>query len=67
MIRVARQIDFINSDATPKVTTVFVASESVASVMEWYGSYCADDRYQVLCDGLKLKKDQNGCLVGDLP
>lgn len=67
MDRHARQLTFVNSDAKPKVTDIWVARESIPLVMAWYGSYCAGDRYQVLCDGLPVKKDHNGEIVGEIP
>lgn len=61
------ELKFTNSDATPKVQVVTVDRASVEPVMAWYGAYSAGDRYSVHLDGLKLKKDQNGELVGSLP
>ena len=57
------ELEFINSDATPKAQKVRVDSMSIASVMAWYGAYYAGDRYRVLIDGEKVEKDQNGELV----
>lgn len=66
-MRMCRQLEFINKDAKQTVTTVFVATESIPQVMQWYGAFCAGDNYYVLCDGLKLKIDCNGHITGELP
>jgi len=60
-------LSFINNDATPKAVTFDVSKDGVAPIMSWYGAYHAGDRYSVHVDGVKVKKDQNGELKGDLP
>jgi hypothetical protein len=53
----------VNSDATPKTQIVHVDAEALPRVMEWYGAFCAGDRYAVFIDGIKVAKDQNGGAV----
>jgi hypothetical protein len=62
-----RELKFINSDATPKETVLHVDTASIEPIMAWYGAYFARDRYRVLVDGVKVEKDQNGELEGDVP
>lgn len=62
-----RNLNFVNQDATPKEVHLQVSTDSIASVMAWYGAYYAGDRYSVFVDGKKVEKDQNGELVGKLP
>ena len=59
-------VRFVNSDARPKVTVIFIRADGIADVMRWYGSHHAGDRYSVFVNGVKVAKDQNGELVGDL-
>ncbi|OWZ90438.1 hypothetical protein B9J07_28030 [Sinorhizobium sp. LM21] len=59
-----RELKFTNSDATPKTVILKVETESVAPIMAWYGAYHAGDRYTVHVDRVKVKKDQNGELLG---
>jgi hypothetical protein len=58
------ELKFVNSDATPKTQIVHVDAEALPRVMEWYGAFCAGDRYAVFIDGIKADKDQNGELIG---
>lgn len=60
------ELKFVNSDATPKTVVLSVARKSIPTVMAWYGSHFAGDRYAVFVDGEKIAKDQNGELVGSL-
>jgi hypothetical protein len=62
-----RELMFVNSDATPKISAVHVSTASVSAVMAWYGSYYAGDRYYVQVDGKRVEKDRNGELVGGVP
>lgn len=57
------ELQFVNSDAKPKVATIRCDTASIASIMAWYGAYHAGDRYAVFADGEKLAKDRNGDLV----
>lgn len=57
------ELQFVNSDATPKTATVRCDTASMAPIMAWYGAFYAGDRYAVYADGEKLKKDRNGELV----
>lgn len=59
------KLEFINQDATQKVVEVICDASSIADIMRWYGAYFAGDRYAVIADGVKLKKDQNGELIHD--
>jgi hypothetical protein len=59
------ELKFVNSDATPKISTVRCDTASIAAIMAWYGAYFAGDRYAVYADDLKLPKDRNGELVAD--
>ncbi len=61
-----RELQFVNSDATPKTETLHVSSASIERIMAWYGSYYAGDQYAVFVDGLHVEKDQNGELVGEI-
>ena len=61
-----RELKFINSDARPKECVVHVSKASIAPVMAWYGAYFSGDRYAVFVDGIKVQKDQNGELAGDI-
>lgn len=54
------RLTFMNADATPKNTTVEVASEAVPNIMAWYGAFYAGDRYTVAADGRNVPMDQNG-------
>lgn len=56
-------LQFVNSDARPKIATVECSKESIPQIMQWYGAFFAGDRYYVTADGAKLKKDQNGELI----
>ena len=58
--RSAKPLVFTNSDAIPKVTTIFCDRASVPGVMAWYGAYYSGDRYSVTFDGNTVNKDQNG-------
>lgn len=49
---------FVNSDATPKVTEITCAYQSVAPIMEWYGAFHSGDRYYVTLNGKKLKIEE---------
>ncbi|UFM63629.1 hypothetical protein LOS78_05550 [Paracoccus sp. MA] len=60
-------LEFVNSDATPKKVTIHCDPISVPKIMAWYGAYHAGDRYAVYADGVKLAKDQDGELIGDIP
>ena len=60
----SHELKFVNSDATPKTQCVLVDAASIPSVMQWYGAFCAGDRYAVFIDGIKVAKDQNGELIG---
>lgn len=60
-------LEFLNIDARPKKTEIKCAAESIASIMAWYGGFHAGDRYAVYAGGVKLKKDQNGELIGPPP
>jgi hypothetical protein len=62
-----RELQFTNEDAKPKEAILNVSTESIAAVMTWYGGYHSGDDYVVHVDGVEVKKDQNGELVGDLP
>jgi len=57
------ELQFINSDATPKRQTLFVSPESVALIMDWYGAFHVGDRYVVKVDGKRAVTDGNGGLV----
>jgi hypothetical protein len=61
-----RELKFTNRDATPKTVILKVETESVEPIMAWYGAYHSGDRYTVHVDRVKVKKDQNGELVGSL-
>ena len=56
-------LQFINSDARPKVASIRCHPTSVAQIMAWYGAFHAGDRYYVTANGMKLDKDQNGELT----
>lgn len=58
------KIEFINSDATPKIASVIASRDSIPLIMQWYGAFYAGDRYRVTIDGVKVDKDHNGELVG---
>lgn len=60
--RTAHKLEFINSDATPKTTTIICNRASVPHIMAWYGAYHAGDRYRVTLDGVKVEKDYNGAM-----
>ena len=62
-----RELKFVNSDAKPKTQVLNVGTEAIELLMCWYGTHYAGDRYAVYVDGVKVKTDQNGDLVGDLP
>jgi hypothetical protein len=51
---------FNNADATPKTEVLNVSKDCVARIMEWYGAFCAGDRYTVTMDGRNVRMDQNG-------
>ena len=51
---------FNNAEATPKSTVLRIHRDSVASVMDWYGAFCAGDRYTVAMDGRNVPMDING-------
>ena len=51
--------NYFEPDA-PIINTVYVAPDSVASVMAWYGSYYAGDPYVVYANGREVQKDANG-------
>ena len=51
---------FTNRDATPMVTKIWLSSDSVLSVLAWYGAFYAGDRYSVTLDGRKVPLDRNG-------
>jgi hypothetical protein len=57
------ELQFINSDATPKTQTLVVSPEAVALIMDWYGAFYAGDRYIVKVDGKRVAQDHNGGLV----
>lgn len=57
------ELKFVNSDATPKIVRLAVSRDSVAPIMEWYGSFYVGDRYAVYIDGVKVRKGLNGELV----
>lgn len=57
------ELKFVNSDAKPKVATVWCDTASMEPIMAWYGAYYAGDRYAVYADDQKLTKDCNGELV----
>lgn len=61
------ELKFVNSDATPKISVLHVSPDSIRSVMAWYGSYYAGDRYAVFLDGENVRKDANGEMLGDQP
>jgi len=54
------KLQFVNSDARPKVSEIWCHAQSVAPIMAWYGAYYVGDRYYVTANGMKLDKDQNG-------
>lgn len=56
----AKELKFVNSDAKPKVSTVFCTEDSVALIMVWYGAFHAGDRYSVRYGDAVVKKDHNG-------
>ncbi len=58
------KLKFTNPAATPKVMTVNCDIESCADIAAWYGYYHEGDPFSVEIDGKKIKKDQNGELVG---
>lgn len=60
------ELKFVNSDARPKECVVHVSTASIEPVMAWYGSYFAGDRYAVFVDGVKVQKDHNGELAGEV-
>ena len=62
-----RTLVFSNADATPKNQTIKCATESVAPIMAWYGSFFAGDRYTVSLDGRNVKIDGDGEPMGDFP
>lgn len=62
-----RTLVFMNAEATPKNQTIHCDTESVVSIMAWYGAYFAGDRYTVALDGRNVPIDQNGQPVGELP
>ena len=57
------ELQFINSDATPKTQTLVVSPEAVARIMDWYGAFHIGDRYVVKVDGKRVVTDGNGGLV----
>lgn len=60
-------LEFVNSDARPKKTTIHCDCRSVSPIMAWYGAYYAGDRYSVYVGGEKVRKDRNGELVAFQP
>jgi hypothetical protein len=56
----AKELVFVNSDATPKKMVIFTTKECVENIMSMYGSYHAGDRYTVTFDGRKIQKDHYG-------
>lgn len=59
------KLRFSNIDARPKEVSFDISKDGVKDVMAWYGAYFAGDRYAVYIDGVKVKKDLNGELVGE--
>ena len=62
-----RKLEFSNLDARPKVTVLFIREDGIADVMRWYGAFFDGDRYSVRIDGVKVKKDMDGNLIGSIP
>ena len=58
------ELKFTNSDATPKVTVIHCDGSSCADIAAWYAAYFSDDRYNVKINGVTMKKNQNGELIG---
>lgn len=61
---IMRRLTFSNRDAKPKVVEIVCSTSSVPLIMEWYGAFCAGDRYFVTLDGKDVPMDMNGCPVG---
>ncbi len=61
-----RELEFTNSDATPKVVTIKCDTASIPLIMAWYGAYFDRDRYFVTVDGVKVDKDINGEPVNEV-
>jgi len=57
---------FNNADAKPKTVKIKCDAGSVASIMAWYGSYFAGDRYTVALNGRNILMDLNGEPVGPI-
>ena len=57
------ELEFVNIDATPKITTLSVAHGNISPIMDWYGSFHVGDRYCVTVDGKLVAMDHNGGLV----
>jgi hypothetical protein len=55
---------FMNAEARPKNILIECSAQSVAHIMDWYGGYCAGDRYTVAFNGRNVPMDINGeCLL----
>jgi hypothetical protein len=57
------ELVFSNKQATPKIASIFCDVSSIPHIMVWYGSFYAGDHYSVCVNGVKVKKDPNGCLI----
>ena len=58
------ELMFFNYDATPREVKFNISPDGIDVVMAWYGSYYAGDRYNVVVNGKRVEKDQNGERVG---
>ena len=54
---------FSNAEATPKNVCLEVSEEAVPLIMQWYGAFCAGDRYTVTLDGRNVRMDLNGEMI----
>ena len=57
------ELKFRSADASPRVVTIKTRKADIPSIMLWYGSHHAGDRYTVRVDGKLVKKDHNGELM----
>jgi hypothetical protein len=58
------EVSFNNHDATPKRRELHCRRRDVPVILQWYDGYHWGDNYTVRVDGVRVKVDENGDLVG---
>ena len=58
---------FSNADASPKNICIVCDKSSVPHIMQWYGGFCAGDRYTVTYQGRNIRMDLYGEPLSDIP